>query len=255
MASSHHRKFTQKYATTDCYLCYVCPENCYLPSPPPPPPPPVDFSGENPTKNHVPTVLILMLCVLGVAFLVLSYLTLARYRRRRNTASLEPSRTSFASENQGRIAVDHPIWYIRTVGLPQSAIDAMALFAYRKADGLVDGNDCAVCLADFRDGDAVRLLPKCGHAFHVDCIDTWLRSHKSCPVCRAPVAPDLAPPPAGNPSRAESGSTIRGGSSPAAAAAEVRGVRRSVSMDLSCASNSSIYRAMKRSQSFQLQSR
>ncbi|XP_042012866.1 E3 ubiquitin-protein ligase RING1-like [Salvia splendens] len=246
MASSHHRKITQKYASTDCYLCYVCPENCYLPSPP------VDFSGENPPKNHVPTVLIWMLCVLGVAFLVLSYLTLARYRRRRNVTPLEPSRTSFAGENQGRIAVDHPIWYIRTVGLPQSAIDAMASFAYRKADGLVDGNDCAVCLADFRDGDAVRLLPKCGHAFHVDCIDTWLRSHKSCPVCRAPVAPDLAPA-AGNLSRAESGSTSRGGSSPAAA--EVRGVRRSVSMDLSCASNSSIYRAMKRSQSFQLQSR
>ncbi|XP_042016551.1 E3 ubiquitin-protein ligase RING1-like [Salvia splendens] len=253
MASSHHRKFTtQKYSTTDCYLCYVCPENCYLP--PPTPPPPVQFSGDNPAKNHVPTLLILMLCVLGVAFLVLSYLTAARYRRRRSEAPPEPSRTSIAGENQGRAAVDHPIWYIRTVGLPQSAIDAMASFAY--ADGLVDGSDCAVCLADFRDGDAARLLPKCGHAFHVDCIDTWLRSHKSCPVCRAPVAPDRVPPPAGNPSRAESGpgSARSGGSSPAAAA-EVRGVRRSVSMDLSCASNSSIYRAMKRSQSLQLHGR
>ncbi|KAL1540796.1 RING-type E3 ubiquitin transferase [Salvia divinorum] len=252
MASSHHRKIlisqphkiTLKYDSTDCYLCYVCPDNCYLPPPTPQPPPPVLFSDENQTKNHVPTVLILMLCVLGVAFLVLSYLTLARYRRRRNVTSLEPSRTNFADENQGPV-VDHPIWYIHTVGLPQSAIDAIVSFAYRKADGLVDGNDCAVCLNDFRDGEAVRLLPKCSHAFHVGCIDTWLRSHKSCPVCRAPVL-ELA---AGNQSRVESRSSS-GGSSPARNPAALQGVRRSLSMDLSCASNSSIYRAMKRSLSF-----
>ncbi|XP_057786576.1 E3 ubiquitin-protein ligase RING1-like [Salvia miltiorrhiza] len=245
MAALHHRKiliaepnnFTTNYAT-DCYLCYVCPENCYL-SPPPPQllPQPPQFADPNPIKSHVPTVLILMLCVLGVAFLVLSYLTLARYRRRRNLGPMEPSRTNFADENQGPM-VDHPIWYIRTVGLPQTAIDAIASFPYRKADGLVDGNDCAVCLNDFRDGEAVRLLPKCSHAFHLDCIDTWLRSHKNCPVCRAAIVAGEA-----NSRRAEASS-----SSPQRNPAELRGgVRRSVSMDLSCASNSSIYRAMKRS--------
>lgn len=257
-------KFTQKFAQTDCYLCYICPENCYQSPPPPqlipPPPPPLQFSDPNPIKNHVPTVLILMLCVLGVAFLVLSYLTLARYRRRRNPTPPEASRTNFADENQGPI-VDHPIWYIRTVGLPQSAIDAIALLAYKKGDGVVDSNDCAVCLSEFREGEAVRLLPKCTHAFHRDCIDTWLRSHKNCPVCRAPV---LAPvPPAGPNARVTSrvgSSSSSAGSSPAQLGDEDEDeeegeaknarIRRSVSMDLSCASNSSIYRVMKRSLSF-----
>ncbi|KAG6518956.1 RING-H2 finger protein ATL74-like [Zingiber officinale] len=43
---------------------------------------------------------------------------------------------------------------------------------------------CAICLSDFADGDKIRVLPICGHRFHVSCIDTWLLSHCSCPTCR-----------------------------------------------------------------------
>ncbi|KAG6520233.1 hypothetical protein ZIOFF_017271 [Zingiber officinale] len=35
---------------------------------------------------------------------------------------------------------------------------------------------CSICLADYRDADVVRLLPECGHLFHVDCVDPWLRA-------------------------------------------------------------------------------
>ena len=31
------------------------------------------------------------------------------------------------------------------------------------------------------------LLPKCNHAFHISCIDTWLRSHTNCPLCRVGI--------------------------------------------------------------------
>jgi hypothetical protein len=44
-----------------------------------------------------------------------------------------------------------------------------------------------VCLGEFSDGELLRLLPKCGHAFHVPCIDTWLRAHVNCPLCRSDV--------------------------------------------------------------------
>ena len=64
-----------------------------------------------------------------------------------------------------------------------------------EAAGAPAGSDaarCAVCLADYADGDELRRLPDCQHAFHRGCIDQWLRRRPTCPVCRA-----SPPPPAG----------------------------------------------------------
>jgi hypothetical protein len=51
----------------------------------------------------------------------------------------------------------------------------------------VTAAECAVCLAEFADGEAGRALPRCGHGFHEPCIATWLRVNTTCPLCRVPV--------------------------------------------------------------------
>ena len=46
---------------------------------------------------------------------------------------------------------------------------------------------CVVCLREVVDGERFRKLPKCKHCFHVNCIDIWLESNSTCPLCRNQV--------------------------------------------------------------------
>uniref|UniRef100_A0A0D9UY86 RING-type E3 ubiquitin transferase n=1 Tax=Leersia perrieri TaxID=77586 RepID=A0A0D9UY86_9ORYZ len=47
--------------------------------------------------------------------------------------------------------------------------------------------ECAVCLGAVVEGETVRALPCCPHAFHALCVDAWLRLRPTCPLCRADV--------------------------------------------------------------------
>ncbi|KAL8088685.1 E3 ubiquitin-protein ligase ATL6-like [Apium graveolens] len=76
-------------------------------------------------------------------------------------------------------------------GLDATAIDALPTLAYSEVKDLHIGKgalECAVCLNEFEDDETLRLLPKCDHVFHLECIDMWLASHTTCPVCRADLA-------------------------------------------------------------------
>lgn len=44
--------------------------------------------------------------------------------------------------------------------------------------------ECAICLAEFVEGEEVQLMAECRHGFHAQCIERWLISHSSCPNCR-----------------------------------------------------------------------
>ncbi|CAL4888835.1 unnamed protein product [Urochloa decumbens] len=78
-------------------------------------------------------------------------------------------------------------------------IDMPPAFAYEcPADDAAEGAGgkagagtalCAVCLEGVRRGEAVRRLRACGHLFHRECVDMWLRSHATCPLCRHNLVP------------------------------------------------------------------
>ncbi|KAL6142666.1 hypothetical protein ACLB2K_060943 [Fragaria x ananassa] len=77
-------------------------------------------------------------------------------------------------------------------GLDASVIDTFPTLEYKVVKGLKIGKgalECAVCLNEFEDDETLRLIPKCDHVFHPECIDEWLASHTTCPVCRANLVP------------------------------------------------------------------
>lgn len=70
----------------------------------------------------------------------------------------------------------------------QQKIDALPLVSFDEKE--VDeskANDCdskcLFCQEQYESGDYLRRLP-CGHLFHAQCVDQWLRSSDKCPFCR-----------------------------------------------------------------------
>jgi hypothetical protein len=164
-----------------------------------PPPPPGGSLTNDHHRRFVTNVLIaaaalafLSLILLGVSVAVRRR-NLRRQQRRQALLAPAPAATTNVGNDDpeggggGGGDVVHHVWYIRTVGLDEAAIDSIAATRYRAGAGLLGAADCSVCLGEFSDGELLRLLPKCGHAFHVPCIDTWLRAHVNCPLCRSDV--------------------------------------------------------------------
>ncbi|GMH29799.1 hypothetical protein Nepgr_031642 [Nepenthes gracilis] len=181
--------------SSDCthgFCSLDCPQLCYIIFPPPPPLPPSSSLGGSSGPNLSPLV-IAIIGILASAFLLLSYHALiSKYCG--NMESLprhedQPQNDEEFDEDDrdGDHGHDHEPWVITTVGLDESVIKSIAVCKYRRGDTLVDSTDCSVCLSEFKEEETLRLLPKCGHAFHVSCIDTWLKSHSNCPLCRANV--------------------------------------------------------------------
>ncbi|KAH0457375.1 hypothetical protein IEQ34_012690 [Dendrobium chrysotoxum] len=157
--------------------------------------------------------LIAMFAVIGTAFLIVVYARLLsrqisrlrrRWRRwRRCRHLLRSAASDFGTGSQSHFSPppypapfpfssdsysDH---LLSPYGLDDAAIKTLplSLFSRSKAKQPISTNrDCAVCLFEFDDGEWLRTLPICGHAFHIECIDVWLRSHPTCPLCRAAVS-------------------------------------------------------------------
>ncbi|KAI5057047.1 hypothetical protein GOP47_0028865 [Adiantum capillus-veneris] len=90
-------------------------------------------------------------------------------------------------------------------GLDAAIIAQLPTFTYKAAmaasannleagydESMVPLLECAVCLSEFQENEKGRMLPSCRHTFHTECIDMWLFSHSTCPLCRSVVLPASA---------------------------------------------------------------
>ncbi|GAA0168216.1 ubiquitin-protein ligase [Lithospermum erythrorhizon] len=72
-------------------------------------------------------------------------------------------------------------------GLEPEVLNSLPVFVFNSSKGGVEALQCAVCLSEFEDDDKGRVLPKCGHIFHAECVDMWFHAHATCPLCRSNV--------------------------------------------------------------------
>ncbi|CAH8388279.1 unnamed protein product [Eruca vesicaria subsp. sativa] len=165
-------------------LCSVyCPQWCYIIFPPPPPS--FFLDDEDSSSSNFSPLLIALIGILASAFILITYYTLiSKYCHRRSDSS-SSSTTSGAIISS---SVTDTWRGSNGDGLDETLIKSIKVYKYRKGEGIVESSDCSVCLSEFREEESLRLLPKCSHAFHAPCIDTWLKSHSNCPLCRAGIS-------------------------------------------------------------------
>ena len=66
--------------------------------------------------------------------------------------------------------------------LPETRIDDI-----KKLDK--DKQNCVICMEDFKNGDKITNLP-CLHMFHTNCIQSWLKTQNTCPICKFKLTQD-----------------------------------------------------------------
>ncbi|GLU00341.1 hypothetical protein SLE2022_177180 [Rubroshorea leprosula] len=159
-----------------------------------PPPPPLflnniggsggdSHSSSSDMEGIKPSILIIILILLITVIVSVSLCLLLRHLNSRCLRHLfRPA--SVVATGSSRISPAQTT--------TSSVADSLPMFTFssitgRTATASVISGDCAICLSKFEAQDQLRLLPLCCHAFHTECIDTWLNSNQSCPLCRFPI--------------------------------------------------------------------
>ncbi|CAK7323676.1 unnamed protein product [Dovyalis caffra] len=153
--------------------------------------------GRSVFVNHKPNYdlnsRIMLTAILSLSFVVVLVVVLHIYARcalRRHQARRRAVMNSLGITS-GNVHSGEP----PKRGLDPTVIASLPIYVYQQTEGQDedDAIECAVCLSMLEDQEMVRSLPNCKHTFHAECIDKWLSSHSTCPICRTEAEPMIQP--------------------------------------------------------------
>ncbi|KAM7488265.1 hypothetical protein LguiB_025749 [Lonicera macranthoides] len=164
----------------------------YLLQSQPPTKTPTFFTSHLRTPHHhhtsFPIIAVAIIGILATAFLLISYYIFVikcclNWHRIDLLRRFSLSRNNRSHQNT-LIAARSPS--LENRGLDESVIRSIPIFKFDKHKQ--EESECAVCLNEFQEQENLRMIPNCGHVFHIDCIDVWLQSNSNCPLCRTSIS-------------------------------------------------------------------
>ncbi|KAL6548401.1 hypothetical protein OROGR_008822 [Orobanche gracilis] len=107
-------------------------------------------------------------------FVLLLLFYLLYLRRRRRRAMRNSSLPSLLSTN---------VISRCEMGLTKELREMLPIVVFKESFSVKE-TQCSVCLSDYQSDEKLQQIPSCGHTFHMECIDLWLATHTTCPLCR-----------------------------------------------------------------------
>ncbi|ESQ50579.1 hypothetical protein EUTSA_v10022703mg [Eutrema salsugineum] len=150
----------------------------------PSPPPPLRSNSSFDFSSKISPNILMIIIILSIIFFISGLIhILVKFLLTPSSQNRDDYFDNNVTAFQGQL---QQLFHLHDSGVDQSLIDTLPVFHYRSIVGFkISPFDCPICLCEFETEDKLRLLPKCSHAFHVNCIDTWLLSHSTCPLCRS----------------------------------------------------------------------
>ncbi|XP_071718703.1 E3 ubiquitin-protein ligase ATL4-like [Rutidosis leptorrhynchoides] len=153
-------------------------------------------SSSSSTLSSIVIVIIIIasaIIISALIYLLLRFIS-RRFNRVQSVHSFSSSNNDVVSEfpDHNGTREHHVIHFVNNGNSSNTNFNkpnSLPVFTFSSLTGNIPGGDCAVCLSKFNGVDQLRLLPLCCHAFHVECIDMWLKTNQSCPLCRSAVNP------------------------------------------------------------------
>ncbi|KAL3828240.1 hypothetical protein ACJIZ3_017042 [Penstemon smallii] len=144
------------------------------------------------SQTSFPIIAVAIIGILATAFLLVSYYIFVikcclSWHRIDLLTRFSFSRTRRV---QDPLMIQSPV-VIENRGLDEASIRSLPILKFKKsitANVEKERKSCAVCLNEFQEEEKLRIIPNCGHVFHIDCIDVWLLNNANCPLCRTSVS-------------------------------------------------------------------
>ena len=72
-------------------------------------------------------------------------------------------------------------------GMGNSELNKIPILQYGVGMDKQDDDTCTICFEEYKHKALIKKLD-CDHYYHSHCIDKWLKTKKSCPICKERVS-------------------------------------------------------------------